>query len=420
MKLVIRAILLLSGVSFLPARGEDAPPEPPPPPLGLQRALLEELKGRKLIISRWVAFENALRRQRDLYLVTLGPQPSYERFTETEEVDEAEPRVSREGRRLLFLTAPARSCHRYHYGRLVLEGADAAVMDLRTKERRVVLRGVHNACFNGDGTQVAASWPAEERQRKGGLRLCDLATGRISLIAPDKYGITDIDWSPDSRWFVFGTRSALGFGNAILTMKADGTCLRPLADFGDSNCHPAFSRDGQMVVFNHGYWGERMYLSPFDPQASSGSGFRGQPAPGSRLLTPNVTCDGNGRWSGDSRYIAFYHKPTDALRVIRVRDGVWTRVTHQNLHLAWWDYDWLPEAGNGEEKPPPPRPPFDLTRIREGEWVKLWLRDGEKVRGIVFSVGDTSLSLRRHGKTWEYQYTAITKLQQDKVTLSAR
>jgi tricorn protease len=122
------------------------------------------------------------------------------------------------------------------------------------------------------------------------LQMIDIDSKKITLVDKAKYGeIRQFNWSPDSRWVVFGKNEKNSFGVIYLYELATGK-LTPVTDNWYSSSAPSFSNNGKYLFFasardfnpiysetewNHAYTDmERIYLitlskdtvSPFTPE----------------------------------------------------------------------------------------------------------------------------------------------------------
>jgi TolB protein len=150
----------------------------------------------------------------------------------------------------------------------------------------------------------------------------DVASAEIYSMKPDgtdrerltNNDVLDEDPSPSAngRWLVF--ERAFGADAEIMRMKPNGTRVRRLtntAPGGDVSSNPAFSPNGNKIVFNSDRNGnDQLFLMNFD-------GSNEVP-----LTNPVNADDGNPRWSPDGDWIVFdreFAVGTPERRICKVR-----------------------------------------------------------------------------------------------------
>jgi Tol biopolymer transport system component len=106
------------------------------------------------------------------------------------------------------------------------------------------------------------------------------------------------DWSPDGTSLVF--RVTLESDPTVVTMKVEGSALRPIALGGD----PAWSPDGEWIAYDTAMGASEDSVLSIRPDG------RGQ-----RVLRDDSSDDEEPAWSPDSRRLAYVHD--EALAIVR-------------------------------------------------------------------------------------------------------
>ena len=162
------------------------------------------------------------------------------RITDTREHNEAGPRFSRDGRRLLYYRMPtSEPVDNNTYGTFMLVIADA---------------DGNNGVEYGDGFGWA-SWGADSGQlaclTPKGIQVIDTLTRRVVRQIPRKGMVQQLAWSPDGKWFV-GTANGLGQFWNIGRMSGETGELNAVADPQRYNCTPDWLPDSNHVLFSRG------------------------------------------------------------------------------------------------------------------------------------------------------------------------
>jgi Tol biopolymer transport system component len=292
-------------------------------------------------------------KQWDLYVVNVSGGER-RNLTQTLGKDEVGPRVSPNGNYVAYVEATRKRAYEEDQGRVrLLETATGKGVELSGLSALDRAEAVAWSC---DSKELAVSWGADERNRQGGVRIFNLAENKVRTIAADKVGISDIDWSGDGKYFVFGARESFGLKWQIMAMNADGSGIRRLAFAPRGGfCHAAWSRDNQIAVNTNT---DGLVVFKFDSQGTIDIGKKPSET-WHTLLSTNINPHNfNPRWSPDGRYILWSMPPgkkptrqnvnTRNLYVVRVADGQWTPIGVQDLIVGTVDYDWVPaQAGVG-------------------------------------------------------------------------
>jgi Tol biopolymer transport system component len=281
--------------------------------------LLKELKasGHRLI---WASKKEKKEGVFDLY-VSDADGSEHVNITNTPEKNEYLPRVNWKTGRVAFLT----------------DGGVLTFMDTDGKnvEQTDVKKAVDKD-WSPDWTKLAIT----ASRKDFGFRIYDTKTKKTVTVARDKRGIIDIDWSADPSRMAFATRKELGFRYTVLTMKSDGTDIRPFCGphKGKPYCHPCWHPSEMRLAWNSR---QGLLVGDYDP-----NGKAGEPKDMKAVLTMKQVGweDPCPRWSPDGRYMAWLTKGR-RLHVVRVSDGAHTIL---NLPDGWrverWQYDWVPKG----------------------------------------------------------------------------
>ena len=99
--------------------------------------------------------------------------------------------------------------------------------------------------YSPDGTKIV--YQSELEDRKGEIRVLDLATRQTSLVLKTEMPDTSPMWSPDGQLIAFQNRSESN--TEIWLIKPDGTGLKNLTNNPAKDITPAWSPDGKQIVF---------------------------------------------------------------------------------------------------------------------------------------------------------------------------
>jgi Tol biopolymer transport system component len=326
------------GLAVVAAAGERPPTQETAP--AARAELLKEIaaSGQKIVAAsrhegRW-----------DLYL--FDPEGAEAKnLTGTADSDEGCPRVSFDGKFVAYLALDHARSYEDDRGQVCL-------LELATGQKTKIdgLDRAESLTWSPDSQELAVGWGAGERNRQGGIRIYSVGKKSVRKIAEDKVGISDIDWSGDGRYFVFGARDSFGLHWQIMTMNADGSNIHQAA-FAPSGgfCHAAWSRDNRLAVNSNS---KGLVLGAFD--SARPLDLRKTPAEGWRTVLDNKVNphNSNPRWSPDGGYLLWSmppgRRPTKEninarnLYVVRVADGAHGPVGPAGLVVGTIDYDWIP------------------------------------------------------------------------------
>jgi Tol biopolymer transport system component len=165
-------------------------------------------------------------------------------LTRTADFHEAGPRVSADGRQLLFYRAPkAAVMENNNYGTFELMIARGDPMAPRS-----LGQGHAWASWSPDGTRLACLAP-------DGLHVIESATGKpIGERIPRRGIVQQLVWSPDGSAFT-GTANGLGAFWNIGVMPAAGDRITAVSETARYNCTPDWTPDSQFVLYARGIVG---------------------------------------------------------------------------------------------------------------------------------------------------------------------
>ena len=188
----------------------------------------------------WIVY-SAKTEKGDWDLFLMRPNGSHVRnITKTPKWNEAAPRFSPDGRKILFRQLKTRqtvSHDRWGFqGRLVIANADGSHPNVYGKPREYPW-----AVWSSDGNQFSCLHPR-------GVEIIDVATKRVVRKLP-RHGIfQQLFWSPDGKWFC-GTANVGGENWTIV--RLNGTTGRQNVVSRFQNCTPDWFPDSQRVVFSN-------------------------------------------------------------------------------------------------------------------------------------------------------------------------
>jgi len=219
-----------AAVSVLSAAADKAPPARD----ANAAALAEEVRGKG-----WIAY-SARGSSGDWDIFLMRPDGSQVRnITSTPAFEEAAPRFSPDGKRMLYRRLPKGTTVSHDkwgfQGSLVIADAD----------------GARPAVFGRDGEYPFAAWDPTGKRisclTPKGIEIVDLA-GKQVLRRLDRKGIfQQLFWSPDGKWFC-GTANHLGQSWTIARMDAATGQLNAVSTF--QNCTPDWFPDSNSVIFS--------------------------------------------------------------------------------------------------------------------------------------------------------------------------
>ena len=207
-----------------------------------RRALLAELKG----LPHRIVFQSNRWGNWDIWMVN-ADGTGLRNLTRTPGMDEIYPKVSPDGRRLVFIG-----------DRFVGKGSRRRLlralylMNIDGSGRKKIGDGLQNPCWSPDGKSIALVRsnrlnPSTEYYTRE-LMIYDLESGRLRYIRRGFFrGIFALTWSPDGKWFLFAQRGMKRFGYQLLLTDVEGRYVYPIKNYG---CRPDFSPDGTRIAWN--------------------------------------------------------------------------------------------------------------------------------------------------------------------------
>jgi dipeptidyl aminopeptidase/acylaminoacyl peptidase len=174
----------------------------------------------------------------DLFL--MRPDGSRKRnITNTPDFEEAAPRFSSDGTRLLYRRLPKGATINHDrwgfQGRLILANAD----------------GSNPTPQGDDGELTWASWSPDGKQisclTKKGIDIVDLAARRVVRKMPRKGVYQQLYWSPDGKWFC-GVANHQGESWTVVRLNAESAALNPVRSF--QNCTPDWFPDSNRIILS--------------------------------------------------------------------------------------------------------------------------------------------------------------------------
>ena len=160
-------------------------------------------------------------------------------MTNTSDLEEAAPRFSHDGTRMLYRRLPKGESIDHNLwgfrGSLVLCDAD----------------GSNPVVFGGDWQFPWASWSPDGDQiaclTKKGIDIVDVATKKVLRSLPRKGIYQQLYWSPDGKWFC-GTANHVGTSWTVVRMNVETGDLNAVRTF--RNCTPDWFPDSKRVIFS--------------------------------------------------------------------------------------------------------------------------------------------------------------------------
>jgi Tol biopolymer transport system component len=174
----------------------------------------------------------------DLFL--MRPDGSRKRnITNTPDFEEAAPRFSPDGTRLLYRRLPKGATINHDrwgfQGRLILANAD----------------GSNPTPQGDDGELPWASWSPDGKQisclTMKGIDIVDLATRQVVRKMPRMGVYQQLYWSPDGKWFC-GVANHQGESWTVVRLNAESADLNPVRSF--QNCTPDWFPDSNRIILS--------------------------------------------------------------------------------------------------------------------------------------------------------------------------
>jgi Tol biopolymer transport system component len=199
------------------------------------KKLADELRERG-----WIAY-SAKTDQGNWDMWVMRPDGSARRkLTDTPEFNEAAPRFSPDGKRLLYYRPPkSEALDNNTYGTF-----DLVIADADGGHAVFYGRGFPWASWGPDGTQLACLKP-------GGIQIVDVATRQVVRQIPRQGIVQQLVWSPDGQAFV-GTANGLGPFWNIGRLDAKSGEIRPVSETERYNCTPDWAPDSRHIVYARG------------------------------------------------------------------------------------------------------------------------------------------------------------------------
>ncbi|HEX2971654.1 MAG TPA: hypothetical protein VHP11_04945 [Tepidisphaeraceae bacterium] len=182
----------------------------------------------------------------DWDLFVIRPDGSDRRqITKTVEFNEAGPRFSRDGKRLLYYRMPRSipvDLGGYGTTELVLANADGTEPVVYGKDFRW-------ASWGPDGRQLACLAQKE-------IQIVDVATRAVVRRIPRKGLASQLLWSPDGKKFI-GKANGLGAYWNIGCLDVETGQMVGIGDPERYNCTPDYTADSRRIVYAHGIIGKQ-------------------------------------------------------------------------------------------------------------------------------------------------------------------
>ncbi len=188
----------------------------------------------------WLVF-SAKTERGDWDLFRMRPDGSDRRtMTDTPEFNEAGPRFSRDGKKLLYYRMPkTEPVDNNTYGTfgLMISRADG-------KESVVYGNEFPWASWGPDGTQIACLTPKS-------IRIIELASRKVIREFPRKGIVEQLVWSPDGKWLT-GTANGLGPFWNIGRLNLETGELNAVSETHRYNCTPDWLPDSTHILYSRG------------------------------------------------------------------------------------------------------------------------------------------------------------------------
>ena len=210
-------------------------------------ATAEELSAELKAVPYKVVFETWRDGNWELFMTDAdGSNPV--NLTKTPNVHELYPHVSPDGTKVVFSVDEGEGDAKVR---------NVYVMGMDRSDRTLVARNARQACWKGDGTQIAYLKGEFDKftytdYATRGIFIYDLKS-REHREHPNKklHHLYNLCWSPDGRWFLATVHAGMGYRHAILAIEAEG---QGVFDLGISGCRPDVSPDGKHVTWGASDW----------------------------------------------------------------------------------------------------------------------------------------------------------------------
>ncbi len=223
---------LIVGWAAMPLLGQV--PGPVTPPTTEAARLAAELHDKG-----WVVY-SARTEGGDWDLFVMRPDGADHRaLTETRDYNEAGPRVSPDGKRLLYYRLPRSDAVNMTYGT-----RDLVIADVDGRNPVPYGPDFPWASWGPDSRQIACLRPA-------GIEIVDLSTRKVVRQLPRRGIAQQLVWSPDGQWFL-GTANGLGPYWNIGRLSAQAADINVVSEVDRYNCTPDWAPDSQHVVYARG------------------------------------------------------------------------------------------------------------------------------------------------------------------------
>lgn len=242
-------------------------------------------------------------------------------LTKTPNSNELYPHVSPDGTKVVFSVDAGEGDAKVR---------NVYVMNMDGSGRTLVARNARQACWNGDGTEIAYlkgefdKFTYTDYATKG-IFIYNVKTGKHREHPNKKlYHLYNLCWSPDGRWFLATVHAGMGFRHAILAIEADG---QGVFNLNIPGCRPDISPDGKHVSWGASDWVLRVAdldLSGAEPKLAN-----------QRDVVTSVKPIKvyHSDWSPDGRYIAYGTGPAVKLLGL-IPEMVGVRAEGWNIGVA--------------------------------------------------------------------------------------
>jgi Tol biopolymer transport system component len=205
----------------------------------------------------WLVFSARTERD-DWDLFRMRPDGSDRRtMTNTPEFNEAGPRFSRDGKKLLYYRMPkTEPVDNNTYGTF-----DLVIMRADGKEPVVYGNEFPWASWGPDGTEIACL-------TQKAIQIVDINTRKWNRQFPRKGIVEQLVWSPDGKWFA-GTANGLGPFWNIGRLNPKSGELIAVSETERYNCTPDWLPDSQNIIYSRGITPDKggraeLWIAPVD------------------------------------------------------------------------------------------------------------------------------------------------------------